>query len=213
MSADSVISAFTAEHATKITGLTPRQLSYWGKLGFFKPSHSEMISDKKSIKFYSFKDIVGLRVLSVLQKEHKLSLQKLRRTAENLREYSETPWSNLRLMVCNGEVVFIAPSTGFGQGAITGQYVMVPIIEQIEYVQNAAAELNHRSASQIGAFERKRNVAHNAQVIAGTRVPVRAIQRFLAAGYTVDKILIEYPSLTREDIDAVIKTNTNKAAA
>lgn len=56
------------------------------------------------------------------------------------------------------------------------------------------------------------DVAHNVLVIAGTRVPVRAIQRFLAAGFPVDEILVEYPSLAREDVEAVMRMNENKAA-
>lgn len=39
-------------------------------------------------------------------------------------------------------------------------------------------------------------------VIKGTRVPVEIILRWLGKGETVEKLLDEYPSLTREDIQA-----------
>ncbi len=43
-----------------------------------------------------------------------------------------------------------------------------------------------------------------AWVLAGTRIPTGAIRRFAEAGYTVNQILREYPSLTREDVAAAL---------
>ena len=51
---------------------------------------------------------------------------------------------------------------------------------------------------------KSRNVNHNVPVLAGTRIPVRAIQRFAEDGYTVEQILVEYPSLTAKDVKAAI---------
>jgi uncharacterized protein (DUF433 family) len=42
-------------------------------------------------------------------------------------------------------------------------------------------------------------------VIRGTRVPVYLIVNHVAAGYTVEQILAEYPMLTREDIKAALE--------
>jgi uncharacterized protein (DUF433 family) len=203
---EAVISAFSAEQVTKITGLTSRQLSYWDGLGFFKPEFSEVFGQGRSTRFYSFTDVVGLRVLSVLRNQHRISRQKLHKIAETLHRHSKRPWSDLKLMVCNGEVVFINPQTNQGEGAITGQYVMVPIIDHIKHVKNAAAQLSQRTKDQIGQFAQHKRVAHNQRVLAGTRVPVRAIKRFLAAGYSPEDILIEYPSITRRDVEAVMKS-------
>lgn len=41
--------------------------------------------------------------------------------------------------------------------------------------------------------------------VAGTRIPVTLVLNLLAHGQTFDKIIKEYPSLTREDIKAVIQ--------
>jgi len=41
-------------------------------------------------------------------------------------------------------------------------------------------------------------------VIRGTRIPVYLILELIASGWTIDKILKEYPHLTREDIQAAI---------
>jgi uncharacterized protein (DUF433 family) len=213
MSVDAVISAFSAEHVARITGLTPRQLIYWDGIGFFRPSLAQIGGATKPIRVYSFHDVVGLRVISVLLREHKISVQRLRRVAQELSNYTTTPWSSLKLMVCKGEVSFVDPTTGHGRGVFSGQYVLVPIIDQIQHVRRAAADLSRRRADQIGSVERHRNVVHNAHVFAGTRVPVRAVERFLDAGYSVSAILREYPSLRKEDIETVQRDKTKQDAA
>jgi len=213
VSANTVISAFSAEHVTQITGLTPRQLAYWDAVGFFRPTLSEAEENRRPIRVYSFTDVVGLRVLSVLRSEYKISLQHLRWVAEKLAALTPTPWASLKLAVCKDEVLFSEPDTGRLRGVISGQYVLVPIIEQIEHVKRAAAELSHRRPEQIGSTEKHRNVAHNKEVVAGTRVPVRAIERFLAAGYSVPAILAEYPSVQKEDIEAIAERGRRQAVA
>ena len=42
-------------------------------------------------------------------------------------------------------------------------------------------------------------------VIAGTRIPVRLILDHLAEGYMPEEIIVEYPVLTRADIQAAIR--------
>ena len=43
-------------------------------------------------------------------------------------------------------------------------------------------------------------ICHGQACVRGTRVPVHQIVRMLANGDTVEELLAEYPSLTREDI-------------
>lgn len=211
--ANDVISAFSAEHVAQITGLTANQLRYWDRTGFFRPTYAHTGEGIKPIKIYSFKDVVGLRIIAVLLKEHKLSVQYLKTVAKELLLRSDAPWSSLALAVCKGEVVIIDRESGHGQGIFSGQGILVPIIDQIRHVRRAAADLSRRNSGQIGSLERHRNVAHNARVFAGTRVPVRAVEQFLDVGYTVDSILNEYPVLDRKDIEAVIRERDNKLVA
>jgi uncharacterized protein (DUF433 family) len=53
------------------------------------------------------------------------------------------------------------------------------------------------------------NICHGQACIRGTRIPVHQIIGMLANGDTIEEILIEYPSLQREDILACL----NYAAA
>ena len=48
------------------------------------------------------------------------------------------------------------------------------------------------------------NICHGQACVKGTRLPVHQIVRMLANGDTVDDLLAEYPSLTREDIMACL---------
>ena len=48
------------------------------------------------------------------------------------------------------------------------------------------------------------NICHGKPVITGTRVLVSNILATLAAGETADKILSDYPNITKEDISAAL---------
>jgi len=50
-------------------------------------------------------------------------------------------------------------------------------------------------------------------MVAGTRIPTRAIRNFKEAGYTVDQIIAEYPDLTPRDVEAALKHEEANAAA
>jgi uncharacterized protein (DUF433 family) len=54
------------------------------------------------------------------------------------------------------------------------------------------------------AIVRSPVVIDNAWRIEGTRIPVRAIKSFAEEGYPVEYILIQYPSLSREQVQAAI---------
>lgn len=48
------------------------------------------------------------------------------------------------------------------------------------------------------------NICHGQACVKGTRIPVHQIVRMLANGDTVEELLAEYPSLSREDIMACL---------
>jgi uncharacterized protein (DUF433 family) len=54
-------------------------------------------------------------------------------------------------------------------------------------------------------------VCHGQACVKGTRIPVHQIVRMLANGDTVDDLLVEYPSLTREDIRACLEYAADRA--
>jgi uncharacterized protein (DUF433 family) len=48
------------------------------------------------------------------------------------------------------------------------------------------------------------NICHGQACVKGTRIPVHQIVHMLANGDSIDDLLREYPSLTREDILACL---------
>jgi uncharacterized protein (DUF433 family) len=202
----SVIRAFSADHAVRLTGLSMRQLRYWDDTGFFRPRYAS--EDRRSPygRVYSFRDIVGLRVLSVLRKRHKVPLQHLRKTAEELAHLREGLWSGTTLYVLDREVYLQDPNSGAVRKAIGGQYVfdVLPLRRIIADVRTKSERLRQRTAEQVGQVARHRYIAHNAWVIAGTRIPTGTIRRYIEAGYLVTDVIREYPPLTEADVLAAL---------
>ena len=99
---------FKTFEVAKLTGLTRRQLDHWDRTGLFKPSFARG-EGRGSARFYSFLDIVQLRVAKRLL-DAGLSVQRLRRCLEylqkNLREDNISSVS----LVTDGESVFMLTS-------------------------------------------------------------------------------------------------------
>lgn len=208
-----VLHAFTAGQVARLTGLSDRQLAYWDRTGFFVPWHAAEDRRSSYSCLYSFKDVVGLRTLSILKGRHGVSLPHLRAVAERLCTYSQTPWADLKLKVWNRKVQFDEPETGRTRGVLDGQFVLFRLDSVIEEVKREAEELRKREPSQIGRIEKHRYVAHNAPVIAGTRIPVSTVRRYLEAGFNPAQIVQEYPTLTEADIEAVQRQDAQHSAA
>jgi uncharacterized protein (DUF433 family) len=208
-----IISAFSADQVVRLTGLTMRQLAYWDRLGFFQPQYAADDRRSPHSRIYSFQDVVGLRTLSVLKNTYKCSLPHLRHVAKELANYSKTPWADITLYVWNRKVQFKEPDTGRVRGVVDKQYALLPIRSVIEDVRKGAENLRQREPAQVGQIEKHRYVSHQAAIIAGTRVRVATILRFLEAGYSAADIVKEYPNLTEADVEAAKRHGKGGIAA
>lgn len=197
-----VVTAFSPYHVMKLTGLSFRQLAYWDKIGFFKPEYPTGEEGEAYARIYSFRDVVGLRTISVLKNKHGVSNAHLKEVGRTLAAYSKAPWAEIQLKVWNKKVIFDDPVTGGTRGVVDGQYVLLPIIDVIQDVTKGIEDLKKRRSDQIGQIERHRHVSHNRAVVAGTRVPVRTVVAFLDDGYSPEQIVEEFPGLTVEDVQA-----------
>lgn len=213
-----VIAAFSEEQTEKLTGVSRYQLRYWDRTGFYVPSYAEKNRRMSFSRIYSYKDIVALRILNVLKNQYAVSLQQLRKVSEELARYGNDPerWTAANLYVLNKRVIWHEPGTRLPQVVASKQYVLPTLsLERVvadtrRDVQNARLE---RGKSEIGRISRKQYVNHNQAVIAGTRIPVKAIKRFLDAGYTAEQIISEYPELTLKDIKVAAVHKEKKSAA
>lgn len=199
-----VLRAFSVEHAARITGLSKARLTRWDRLGFFSPEHADEEDRGNPYgRVYSFNDLVGLRTLAVLTDQHHVKLEELRRAHDGLIERSNRPWSDIPLSVCKGQVVFDLDNEP--RNASDGQKVLkhVPLPRIADEVAERAAALRKRDKAQVGVIEQHKFIAHNARVLAGTRIPVSAVESFINAGFSDDAIVEEYPTLTTFDVSTV----------
>lgn len=200
-----VVQVFSEELASRLTGVSVRQLRYWDKDGFFSPSLCRYDGREAYGRLYSFRDIAALRVLDKLRNKAKVKLQHLREVKQALLLLGDSLWAETTLFVHNKRVIFENPQSGMVEEVVSGQRVMKIVLRaETENLEQAIKRLNKRRQSDIGKFEKNRSVASNQLVIAGTRIPVANVKAFASAGYSVDKIKAEYPTLTKRDIRAAI---------
>jgi uncharacterized protein (DUF433 family) len=199
-----VIAAFSEEHVVRLTGLSKGQLRSWDRAGFFAPHFAYEDRHVPYSRLYSFQDVVGLRTIAVLMKDYRISLQELRKVAQELVRRGYAHWAEVKLYVLKRQVHFRRPESEDVEGVWDGQLAMVPVIDVINDLETRVRDLQKRTDGQVGHIERHKHVVRNSTVIAGTRIPTAAIRRFKEAGYTVKQIIRQYPTLTAEDVQAAL---------
>jgi len=200
-----VVRAFSTNHVVRLSGLSHAQLRYWDQTGFFRPRYAFENRRSPFSRVYSFQDVVGLRTLAQLRNVYKIPLQQLRKVADELTKYGDAPWSEIVLYVLGKEVYFREPASEEVMGVLNKQYALVHLQSIIHDVVDQARRLKQRTKDQFGRIERNRYVVHNAWAIAGTRIPTKAIWHFHQAGYSPERIIHEYPLLTKQDIEAAVE--------
>jgi uncharacterized protein (DUF433 family) len=200
-----IVRLFSEEHVTRLTGLSSWQLRAWDREGFFTPHYAYEDRRTPYSRIYSFKDVVGLRAIAVLMKDYHVSFQELRKVATELKRRGFDHWADLKLYVVKKQVHFQRPESADVEGVWDGQLALVPIIDVIADVESRIHKIQHRDAGQYGKVEKRKHTLRNASVIAGTRIPTAAIRRFHEAGYSVDQILGQYPTLTEADVNAALE--------
>jgi uncharacterized protein (DUF433 family) len=149
-----------------------------------------------------------LRNVLKVREGHLLEVQ------SELSKLSDEPWASRTLEVLDRHVVIIDPATREKREAIGGQRVFdIPLRVVISRLKDAVAKLNERGPDKVGKVVHDRFVAQNQPVISGTRITVEAVKSFADAGYGVERILKEYPSLTAADVEAAIAFQGTSAAA
>ncbi len=204
MITDNVIGAFSEEQVARLAEVSRRQLREWDRVGLLSPSYGV---DEPHIPYgrvYSFRDLVSAKVVGQLRR-HRVPIAHLLKTLNALSALSDDPWSSTVLYVLGREVVVAEPGSRQKLHLISGQRVLdIPLKVMIGGVRRDIAKLNERGADVRGKVERAKFVAQNQLVVAGTRIPVSAIQSFAEAGYSVAAIIREYPSLNPTDVKAAI---------
>ena len=202
-----IISAFTEDHVERLAGISKRQLRHWDQIGFFTPSFADENRRSAYSRVYSFRDVVCLQVLKVMRNDIGVSLKHLRDVKAKLAHLGDDIWSKTTLYVVKKRVVFHDPESGNPREVVDGQFVFDMPLEVVKSnMQAAVSRLWERDSQQIGSVSQNRRVSHNARVVAGTRIPVRNIVEFSDAGYSVEQIVKEYPTLSEADVRAAMES-------
>jgi uncharacterized protein (DUF433 family) len=209
-----IVRGFSEEQTANLTGLTVHRLRNWDRTGFFEPSFK---ADKRRTPYsriYSFKDLLSLQILKALRLDLGCSLQHLREVKRKLAELGIDEWPKTTLYVLNKRVMLHDESKGELREAVSGQIVFqIPLGVVRGNMETRVSDLNKRRAEDIGRIDQKRNINHNAAVVAGTRIPVGAVKRLSEDGFTVPQILAEYPSLTEADVKEALRYSKETRAA
>lgn len=203
--ASGAVAAFSEDQTERLTGVSKRQLRYWDRTGFFIPSMAYHDRRAPYSRLYSFRDLVSLKVLNALRNDASVPLPHLRDVKEKLSHLGDDLWAKTTLYVLNRRVIFHNPDGDVREEVVSGQAILeIPLHVVTSGVKEAVEALRRRDAASVGKIEKQRNIAHNAAVVAGTRIPVKSIKAFARAGYSVEDIRKEYPTLTPEDVQAAI---------
>jgi predicted RNase H-like HicB family nuclease len=98
---------FNTKTVSDITHLSSRQIDYWDRTHFIKPSVSEA-SGYGSVRLYSFSDLIQLKVAKTLM-DKSISLQKIRKAVSYLKKNMpeiEKPLSELKFLT-DGDTIFV----------------------------------------------------------------------------------------------------------
>ncbi len=191
---------FTPDRVARIVGMDEERLARWVRSDVYRPV-------RYPATFFDFRDLVALRVLAILR-DRKVPTRELRSLGHWLRARHDRPWSELRFGTVGRSVYFDDPGTKRLVGhRPVGNLAMREVVDfdlqpLVIDVRNAASKVNERTAR--GQIDRVRGVQGGAAVVAGTRVPIRALQQLRRDGMSKRQILREFPALTAADLDAAV---------
>jgi uncharacterized protein (DUF433 family) len=206
--------AWTTEQVLRITGVSKRRLGYWLDKQIISADVDEA-RGRGRVRLWSFANLVEVRVVMWLR--DRVSLQLIGRIVLHLRKRGiDQPLSELRFAVVDTgrprlpTDVVVQQSDGSWETAIEGQVVMEVVLplERFADELRVASERDRARRRQPGRVERRRGRLGSVEVLAGTRVPVTAIQRLDAAGWSAARIVENYPGLTERDITVALKRLT-----
>lgn len=134
--------SFSTAQTARLTGLSPRQLDYWDREGFVRPSLTRA-SGYGSARRYSFEDLVRLRVAARLRAAG-FGLNKIRQCVRTLRRLdpSREGMADVRLLVVGSRVVWARSNRELVDVLQEGQLMLVfPLGQEVRGVAAALKTL------------------------------------------------------------------------
>lgn len=181
--------AYSALMAAALSGATVRQLSHWRRTSLIGAEHQT-----PTRVFYSYRDIVALRAFVYLRES--LSLQKIRRAVENLRDLGELEHlSAYRLVAYGSSIVVKKDEEDLDLVAVPGQQVIrfSDVVRPFETEIGREVRDLQRPAEHVSVNP---SVRGGHPVISGTRVPFEAVSSLVQDGVPAEQIQLFYPKVT-----------------
>jgi uncharacterized protein (DUF433 family) len=208
---------FTSEQVQRVTGISKRKLDYWLQTEVLW-ADIDAARGRGRVRLYSFQNLVEIRTAIWLR--DMVSLQLLRKVVAKLREVLALghPLAEVSFGVILTDRrrepyhVVVQGADGVWEHWESGQRIMeisLPIHSFVAELTDAA-ERDRLGRRRPGKVERRRGVMGSTPVLAGTRVPTRAIWSLYRSGYDVDRILANYPGLTPMDVDAAVAAEQDR---
>lgn len=152
--------SFNTKTVAGLTGLSPRQIDYWDRTHFVKPSLKEA-AGYGSGRLYSFEDIVQLKVAKTLI-DKGVSLQKMRKAITYLKKNLpdvKKPLAQIRF-ITDGETIFKISSEGkvildiLSHGQMVFALALGEIIEQLQgEVKNISQDRKYKVSVKGKAYD------------------------------------------------------------
>lgn len=201
---------FDTKATSRITGLSKRQIDYWDRTHFIKPSVKEA-SGYGSVRLYSFSDLIQMRVARTLL-EKGLSLQKIRKAVTYLKKNMpevEKPLSELRFLT-DGETIFVITkdTKKIIDALRSGQFVFsLALGEIMEGLKTEIAELGGEKKYAVTVKGRKYQVVLHADTEdGGYWVECPSLPGCASQGDTVEEAL----EMIKDAIEGHIEVETKR---
>ncbi len=138
--------SFNTKTASKIIGVSLRQLQHWDEKRLVKPSIREA-AGKGTMRLYSYTDLIQLRVVKTLR-DNRISLQKIQRSLEYLQSHFpqiKRPLLELKFLT-DGETIFVLTSD---------QREILDTLKRQFVFTLAIGEIVHRLRGEVMSFIQK----------------------------------------------------------
>ena len=152
--------SFNTKTVAALTGLTQRQIDYWDRTHFVKPSLKEA-AGYGSGRLYSFVDLVQLKVAKIL-KDKGVSLQRIRKSINYLKKNFPDVQKSLAEMrfLTDGDTIFVLTKNNqaildtLAKGQMVFALALGEIIEQLKgEVKNISQDRKYKVSVKGKAYE------------------------------------------------------------
>ncbi len=209
--------SFNTKTSVQLTGLTPRQIDYWDRTHFIKPSVKEA-SGYGTGRLYSFEDIVQLKVAKTLI-DKGVSLQKIRKAITYLKKNFpdiKKPLAEMRFLT-DGETIFVLADKKekILDALAKGQMVFALAIgELIEELKGEVTKISQDRKYKVSVNRKTYEVIlHPDTEDGGFWVECAALPGCSSQGDTVEEALAMIKDAIKGHLEVVAERKKKKAVA